>query len=1254
MLAATKPLPLAPTDIDLVVPPGGTVLDIIRLAAPALLDVPGLTVWIARPDDPASARAVPFRYWGQVKPRPGMVVVAGVVAGKGGGGGGGKSVGRLVASIAVMVAAFYVGGLVGGLEIGPSILGKNLLGMAAGFATSMVGNAIVNALVPAPTPRISEAAAGMPALAKDDPVYSITGTTNRARPYEPVREVFGRRRIFPDVAGEAYVERVNGKTYVRMLLIAGKGPLKLSAWQVGDTPAEDLKDIEIEVREGWATDEPLTLYADDHHLESLTVKLSGGAGWHQRRTAPNADEAFVNWVFQRGLTKFTGTNSRDAVTVEFEVEVSPAGAGTWQKLAWANAADAGFGTAGYATVSDSVSGGEVRRDGRIKFPARGQYDIRVRRNTADASSNDVVDESHWAGLRSITYRDPINIPGVAKAAIRIQAGAEFNGTVDTLNCLAERWCEVHDEDTGTWSWGLSRNPADGFIDFLRRRKVKPIPAARMALANLMAWRADCAEMDGDGAPRYTFDAVYEQAVTVRQVLDDICAAGRARRGLPDGKWGVIRDIPQAGPMGTLTPTNTWGWRESETYVNVPHALRVKFEDEEAGYRVTEVLVYNDGYDEATATDFEVIEFLGCTRYKQAYRLGRYRFAEAKLRPATYTVSQAIENLDFDRGDLVLLSHPVMRVGLGDGRIKALVKETVEGVQRVTGVVLDSTVTMEAGKDYGLRIRRAKEGQRVTDTLLVATEADVVDRLAFRVPVPISIEPERRDLWMFGEAGLEGMPVIITSIDRGPDLSAVIQCQDAAQDIHAAVDGPIPARQLYMTKPPVAQRRPAPPAIASIVSDETVAVRLAGGGFLLGLRVGLAPREGTGPAVAELKARWRRIDQQDWSVRTGIPGDASEILIQGVDQGALYTIEVQAIAASGIASTWAKVPEHQVVGKSSPPPDPDGLYVEVLPDGRTRYRVTGPAAVDSAGWLFRWRPGVDLRWAGATPAHAGVQGADTFEASAFAAGTYTVLVKAVDVDGNESLKAASAIVRLGERVAANWIDGRDFGAEGWPGTITGGAVADGEIRAVASGILYADPNQPLYIDPADTLYGAWDALAYEATLIPVRKGYLAIAADAPGASVEYAQSGGGPLYTNPHQPLYTDPSQPLYTGGAFIPYAGPFLVAPGVPLAIRVSLPGGPVQGIVRGLDASIEVETTEEVLPDVALPAVGARLAPTRAWMEILTVEFAVQQAPGCTAIRCDLLDKDPAGPLCRGYDAANLPASALIDATIKGIPLLT
>lgn len=148
-LAASKPLPLGPADIDAYVPPGGSVLEILRSTVPDMLDIPGLNVWVAKPDDPESARPVPSRHWAQVRPKPGMVVVAGIVAGKGGGGGGGKSVGRMILSIAVMVAAFVVGQWVGAQAWAQSFNffgGKfNLLGMVAGGATPMMGCVLVNA-----------------------------------------------------------------------------------------------------------------------------------------------------------------------------------------------------------------------------------------------------------------------------------------------------------------------------------------------------------------------------------------------------------------------------------------------------------------------------------------------------------------------------------------------------------------------------------------------------------------------------------------------------------------------------------------------------------------------------------------------------------------------------------------------------------------------------------------------------------------------------------------------------------------------------------------------------------------------------------------------------------------------------------------------------------------------------------------------------------------------------------------------------
>ena len=107
---------------------------------------------------------------------------------------------------------------------------------------------------------------------------------------------------------------------------------------------------------------------------------------------------------------------------------------------------------------------------------------------------------------------------------------------------------------------------------------------------------------------------------------------------------------------------------------------------------------------------------------------------------------------------------------------------------------------------------------------------------------------------------------------------------------------------------------------------------------------------------------------------------------------------------------------------------------------------------------------------------------------------------------------------------------------------------------------------------------------------------------------------------------------------------------GQTVRVRLSIAGGTVQGIVRRLSANIEVPMETEELSDVAIPAAGGRLRPTRAWAEILKVEVTVQQAPNFTADRVVIADKAASGPLIRGYGAGGA-APALIDATIKGIP---
>lgn len=1019
------PAPAFAPDLSVVLPEGGTILDLLLLAGADEALLRHGDVRVLDPARPLESLWIPREHWHVVRPKRGMVVVAHILPGKGGGGGGGKSPMRIVLSLAVIVAAaaatygmsnYLIGaGFTTTTAAGATTLsfGGTLIAGAAGAATSMLGNLVVNALVPPPRPAISEYGQQTGGgSTPENPRYSLQGSRNTVRPWQPVRKVMGRRRVVPDLFGEIYREVVGADTFMRIPLMVCEGPAKLSEWKVGETPLADLRDIEIETREGWPDDAPITLYTNDHHLDQYSITLTQAASWFSRRSAPDADELVVEIGFPRGLTQYTGTASRTSVTVGFDLEYAPAGIDTWTPLPLDD------GTSGDGvTVTDEVSGSSVLRAFRAKV-ARGQYDVRVRRTTADASDNQTVSQSQWVGLCTVTYRDPLMLTGVARAVLRAKAGQETNGVLDQISCLVEAYADVHDPATGLWSWQISRNPADWYADALIRWSPRPISKDRLNLTVLADWRTHCAATGPDGQPRFFFDAVYEHAVTLRQVLDDTCGAGRARRGFPEGRWGVIRDVAQASPVQAIGPANSWGFREVETYSDLPHGLRCQFEDEAQDYRIDEAYYFAPGYDKSTATKYEVLELVGVTRATQAYLLGRYHMAVALHRPGTYEVHLNVAALDCDLGDQVRLQHPVIRIGLGDGFVVEVIRDD-EG--RAVGVRLDDQVIMEAEKRYGILFRRrhAEIAGRVSGTLEVETVPGETGTLTFwdhdlgqALPLAASAEPVAGDYAQFGESDRVALLAVISAIAPEADLGARITLVDAAPEIHATDDGPIPPRNLMMTKPPtLAPKRPPPVPMASVASDESVMVRAQNGMLIPRIVVSLALPSGGGPTAETLAIAIRRSGGSDWLPRPSQPYGPT-LTLSEVDQGAAYDLRWRAVTRTGVVSDWRGVDGHVVIGVSSPPPSPEAVYVETLPGGTLRYRVTGPTAPDHAGWRWRWRQGASDAWDGATDASPGIETTGQMESAAFVARTFTVMVKAVDSAGNESTACARAVVRVG--------------------------------------------------------------------------------------------------------------------------------------------------------------------------------------------------------------------------------------------------
>lgn len=931
---------------------------------------------------------IPYAQWRHVRPKAGCSLRVHAVPMGGGGGGGGKSPIKMIAMLAIMVVAMYAGAVLGpiiasqmgfaagaSIGIGSMTVGGLIGGIVSGVVT-MVGNAIVNAIIPTSSAadRSSETS-GSYGTSLSSPTYSIMGVRNRANPFGVVPKIYGRRRVYPMLAANTYTETQGSDQYFRALFCFGYGPLDITDIKIGETSIDDFTDVEYEVRQGYDNDARPTLFTKSVGEDSLNIHLTQAGSWATRTTRANCDEITVDVNLPRGLTKFNSGGGRSEQSVSLSVEYSPIGAGSWT-------------SAGTIALTDN-STSAVR--GTLRWTVtNGQYDVRIKRDTADATDDTTVNTTYWSTLRSITSEYPINMTGLALLAVRIKATEQLNGAIETLNAVCTSLLPIW--NGSTWSAPTAtRNPAWAWCDVLRgSANNRPTDDEDIDLAGILDWAnaCDATSPQGEG-PTWQYDAVNDKATTIDQMLRDIAAAGRARYIRRDGKESVLRDVAQSTAFQHFTPRNSFGFRSVKTFVEHPHGLKVRFINPDEGWQEDEVIVYADGYSASNASLFEQIDMMYCTNQKQAWRDGRYHMAAARLRPATYELNTDVENFACQPGDLVYVAYDVPMWGQWQSRIESM---TFNGGGEATSITLDSTVTMETGKTYVTRIRRTSDN----GSLLVAVNTVVGEQstLTFTTPVPVADVPAVDDLVLFGETNEESVRLIVKSVNRGPDLSAKIIMVDEAPAIHTSYTGSIPTFVSNITQvAPVEQQVPPNPVINEVRDDEV----LERGSVVSRTYVSLTvPLSSTVPAVG-VEVQYRIVGATTWSVVVGaVLG--RDVIIDGLEGGQSYEIRARSVSKYGQVSGWVTT-TFASLGLAAPPEDVTGFSISVL--DTTAYLSWNPVGdVDLSHYVIKWG---GLDWASAQVLVPRVDGTSV----TVPALTGTYLIKAVDYSGSES--AAESLV-----------------------------------------------------------------------------------------------------------------------------------------------------------------------------------------------------------------------------------------------------
>ncbi|ADZ70130.1 host specificity protein J [Polymorphum gilvum] len=873
---------------ELVCPQGLSVAEIVAFALPELADVQRrrLRVWLV--DGRGELLLADPDLWPRIRPRAGVRVMIRIVPG--------NDTLRNVLLIAVAVAATAIGQV----WVGPALAtatGSALFGQIAGAVAAaglaVAGSMLVNALIP---PKV---AAGQ-TQQSEKPLFQISSWQNSLTLDGVVPSVLGKVRIAPVFAAPSYSEIVGDDQYVRALFTFGYGRVQLSELKIKDTPLSAFDEVETEIREGLASDDPVTLYPsqviedglgaelrrDRERDDAGTITGTGPVTPVARFTAGDCTEANVILHFPGGLIHYDGGGTARTASVEIRIRQRPAAGGDWEEV---------------ETITFSAKKREgFFRQYRWTLPERGRYEIEMARITDEAIDANTSDRVVWLALQSFRPEYPLNFgPPLSLVAVRVKATYQLNSSLESFNAVAERLIPDWDHETQSWVTRATRNPASHFRHVLQGpENTWAEPDSAIDLQALTDWHDFC-RIKG---LKYDRDRNFEASTF--DALAEIAAAGRASPRYDGTRWSVVVDRPSELVIAHVNSRNSrdFAWRRS--YIEPPDAFRVRFLDETADYQQRERIVRWPGHaGDITVT--EELELPGKTDPDEIWIEARRRQYEAIHRPDIFTAVQDGAVRTATRGDLVKASYEVLKRTFAALRVTAVRGQTIS---------LDGWVEMEAGGAYAVRfMKQVGSGDAATfQSVLrtVRTDAGTRDSLTLSGAGDM---PEAGVIVQFGEAGAESLDLVIAGVQAGEQMSNVLTMLAAAPIIDTLTDAEVPPAWNGRAGGDAAASVavPAVPVVSSIETHFT-------GATADGLTVLLVP--GTGGATpATYTLRHRISGGVTWSEASVPAGGA--IVVTGYADGDTVEIQRRATSKEGYVSAWSATVSADVAAEPVVPPLP---------------------------------------------------------------------------------------------------------------------------------------------------------------------------------------------------------------------------------------------------------------------------------------------------------------------------------------------
>jgi len=1178
-----------------------------------------------------------------------------------GGGGGGSNPLRTILMIVVMIYAPAIAAQMSYAMGGGMVLGSvgGLAAMQAGVM--FAGMALVNAIAPAPKPTSPQQAA---ALAAASPTYSLQAQGNTARLDAAIPEHFGRHIVYPDFAATPYTEYAGNEQYLYQLLCVGRGSYDLEPLKIEDTPISSFDEITTEVIQpyGQVTLFPASVTTSIEVAgQSLSTAFTGPFIANASGTETN--RLSFDFVASRGLYYANDNGSLSAVSVDFQIEVASVDdygnlisgwtALTMSYTSWSDwtfvstqqtsvnpytdtdtqqwqvsdkplgslagqLAQQGLSTWALYTRTRSTHVGLIqsgatttaqRWSWSFDIPV-GRYTTRVRRLSTESTDTRYSDGISWVGLRAY-HPDPVgkNYGDVTLIAVRMRATDSLSSQSSRkLNLIATRKLPIW--NGSSWS-GLTatRNPAWALAYAAKQVGQND---STIDLSGLLTLANGCTAR-GDN-----FDARFDSFLSFWEAATKICQAVRAKPFIQGSVLRVVRDQSSTIPVAMFSQRNIVKGSFSVNYLmpteDTADSVDVSYFDE-ITWKSAKVRSTLAG---STADKPAKIDLFGVIDRTKAWQEGLYQAACNRYRRKMITFKTEMEGFIPSFLDLATVQHDMPAWGQSG--------EVVAWNSGTKTLTLSEPPVFTTGTHY-IALRDRGGAPKGPYACVVGSSPYEVVLSELPAITPYVGMDEERTHFAFGPGIAWSQPIrVLTAKPTGVNQVEITAVNEDAS-VHTADVGVTMPRQIFSQ-------------LATYQNAPTV----------LGVTAYPAPFAPNKLLVQWSPSPWathyyveQSQDRVNWTRSADV--ESNNVTFQKLFSGSAY---VRVAAVNLTRGPWFEVP----ITPSPVPEDVSALAIEDI-------NLSWPAVSDQdiVGYRIKFHYGTNLEWGTANLLYDGLVTSSPYLMQVVPPGQITIMVRAVDSEGQESKNSAYVIKDMGDPLVENVLETYDYKAASWPGAITNGSIISGNLVASQGDIFYRVDESNFYrIDTSIFYSDTYNSLIWESsgwTPSSAAVGYnmtVSWSLNGNTQSIEYRKTSNDPFYKPDADAFYnTDDSSRYYTETAIWQAWPGAIVAEFVEYQWRVESGAGPVEGSLSDFTVSVDVPDKLLKLDNVSISSSGTRLTGAIGqFNSIQNIQLTLQGST--TAMKVEVIDKSLSlGPLVIAKDASNTGVSAIIDALIQG-----